>query len=298
MLLPPEEASLFISLYQSLIGFAAGRLGGIAGIVDVKTFRSASNEARAKARDRLLDNISLINTFIEENPDGFREKELFYITKWERSVRGDFIVERDLKNYTIFLNDESPPKAYGVLGLTDEIVDIIPCPLPVFVSAVLLPWKDRIVCDGLISIYNIAFGGGIRKGFEESYRQARAQGIITSLEPGWLPELPKPARPPKTPAIERFLKKKCPKTVAEFKQKYGPPRTEMQGKTAREYSLWSVEGTPVLDIDYLMVYPNIIKGQILYVYAKDGKITHIAVVDRTQWQKGDFKPPDGQRLMR
>ena len=52
-----------------------------------------------------------------------------------------------------------------------------------------------------------------------------------------------------------------------------------------------MKGTPVLDIDYLMVYPNIIKGQILYVYARDGKITHIAVVDRTQWQKGDFKPP-------
>ena len=73
MLLPPEEAILFLSLYPSLIGFAAGRLGGVAGIVDVKTFRSASNRARVKARDRLLDNISLINAFIDENPDGFSE---------------------------------------------------------------------------------------------------------------------------------------------------------------------------------------------------------------------------------
>jgi len=43
MLLPPEEAILFLSLCPSLIGFAAGRLGGVAGIVDVKTFRSTSS---------------------------------------------------------------------------------------------------------------------------------------------------------------------------------------------------------------------------------------------------------------
>jgi len=298
MLLPPEEAWLFLSLYQSLIGFAAGRLGGVEGVVDVKTFMSASLEARAKARDLLLDNISLINAFVEKNPDNFPEKELSYVNKWEHFVRGEFFIERDLNKYTIFLSEERPPKAYGVLGLTDEIVDMIYRPLPAFVSAVLLPWKGQIVCDGLISIYNIAFGRGIREGFTESYRKAKAQGIITSLEPGWLPKPPKPARVPKTPAIERFLKKKCPKTVVEFKEKFGPTRIEMSGTDARQYCLWKVDGTPVFDVDCVMVYPNIIKGQVLYVYAWDGNITYIAVVDRTQWRKGDFKPPDGQKLMR
>lgn len=187
MLLPPEEAILFLSLYPSLIGFAAGRLGGVAGIVDVKTFRSASNWDRIKARDRLLDNISLINTFIDENPDGFSEKELFNVTKWEDFVRGQFFVERDLKSYTIFINDQDPLKVYSVLGLTDEIVELIPSPLPTLVSAVLLPWKGRIVCDGLILVHNLAFGSGIRSNLAELYRQAKAQGIITSLEPGWRP---------------------------------------------------------------------------------------------------------------
>lgn len=298
MLLPPEEAALFLSLYQSLIGFAGGHLGGVAGIIDIKTFKSASAEAKAKARDKLLDNISLIDAFVEKNPAEFREKELFHVTKWEHFVRGDFIIERDLKNYTIFLNDKELPKAYGVLGLTDEIVDIVPYPPPVMVTAVLLPWKGQIVCDGLISTYSIAFGRGISSGFRNSYHQAKTQGIITSLEPGWRPEPPRPRPSPKTPAIKRFLKKKCPKTVAEFKQRYGPPRIEMTSEAAQEYGLWHVDGTPALDIDCLMVYPNIIRAQILYVYAKDGNITHISVVNRTEWQKGDFKPPNGQRLMR
>lgn len=150
----------------------------------------------------------------------------------------------------------------------------------------------------MISFYNITFGGGIRRRFKESYRQAKAKGIITSLEPGWRPEPPKPPRAPKTPTIQRFLRKKCPKTVAEFKEKYGPPRMEMTGPAAREYGLWHANGTPALDADRLLVYPNVIRAQVLYVYAKDGDITHVAVVDRTPWQKRDFKPANGHRLMR
>jgi hypothetical protein len=183
MLLSLEEAALFLSLYLSLIGFAAGRLGGVAGIVDVKTFRSASNQSRTKARDRLLDNIPLINAFIEENPDGFSEKQLFNVTKWEHFVRGGFFIEWDLMSYTVFLDDGEPPKSYGVLGLTDEIIELVPYPLPVMVSAVLLPWKGQIICDGLILVYAVVLGRGIRSNLAELYRQTKEQGIITSLDP-------------------------------------------------------------------------------------------------------------------
>ncbi len=184
MLLPEEESPIFISLYSSLIGFAAGRLCGVAGIIDAETFLRASNNDRAKARDKLLGNITLIDDFVDENPYQFPEKELSNVLKFKHFISDKFFIERDLKDYTIFLNDEDPPKAYGILSLTDEIIEMVPYPLPVFVSAVLLPWKGFIVCDGLILIYNVILGGGIRKNLKESYRQAKAQGIITSLETG------------------------------------------------------------------------------------------------------------------
>jgi len=182
MLLPPEEASLFISLYSSVIGFAAGRLGGIAGIVDVETFLHASYEARARARDKLLSNIALIDEFVHTDPYQFSERELTNLLKLQHFISGKFFIERDLKNYTVFLKDDEPPKAYGVLGLTDEIIEMLPYPLPVFVSAVLLPWKGQIICDGLILTYNIILGGGIKKNLKDTYRQAKELGIITSLD--------------------------------------------------------------------------------------------------------------------
>ena len=76
MLIPPEEAKLFFSLYPSLIGFAAGRAGGIDGINDTKTFRSATWEVKIQDRDYLLENIGLISNYINENPDEFRERDL------------------------------------------------------------------------------------------------------------------------------------------------------------------------------------------------------------------------------
>jgi hypothetical protein len=297
MLISPEEAKLFFALYPSVIGFSAGRSGGIKGIRDAGTFKSAPNEVKAQARDHLLKNIQLIKEYMDENPDGFREKELGYMSDWSLLIQGDFFVVRDLKKYTVFLSADDSNKVYGVLGLTDEISDILPPALPILIKAVLLPWKGQIIWDGLFSLYNITFGGGIKGSLWESYRQAKATGIITSLDPDWKPEKPTPAKKPKTPAIYRFLKKKCPKTVEEFKQKYGEPRKNLAGDVVREYSLWSIDGTPSIEADSLMIYGNIIRHRVLYVYAKQGNITCIFVVDPTDWGRSDFKPHKGQRLL-
>lgn len=297
MRIPPDEAQLFHRLYPSFIGFVAGQLGGVAGIRDANTFRAASNEARTEARDRMLDNIALIDDFVEENPDRLSERKLSHVSLWRHFVRGRFVVERDLRNYTVLLDDGRPAGAYAVLGLTTEIVEMLSVPMPALVEAVLLPWKGRVVCDGLIGSFNISMGGGIRRIYRETYREAKARGIIMSLDPDWQPPPEKPARKPKTPAIARLLKK-CPKTVAEFQLKYGEPRMDMAHTAAREYSVWSVGGNPALDIDYVMLYANIIRHQVLYVYAKDGNISHVAVVDPTDWRKQDFRPHLGNRLLR
>jgi hypothetical protein len=68
-----------------------------------------------------------------------------------------------------------------------------------------------------------------------------------------------------------------------LQQRFGEPRMDMANDAAREYSVWSVDGKTVLDIDYLMLYPNVLKHQVLYVYAKQGMITHVAVVDPADW---------------
>ena len=264
------------------------------GIKDLRSFQSASHQTKAKARDRLLENISLIDGFVEENSHGFQPDELsLVLVGWKRFVRGRFILERDLKEYTVFLSEDDPPKAYGVVALKSEFVELSPGPLPAFASAVLLPWKGRIVSDGLVGFTNISFGSGFKKRFRDSYREAKERGIITSLDPGWSPPLLKAKRDSKTPAIQRFLKK-CPRTVDEFKEQYGEPRMDMGGDLAQEYGVWKLDGAPAIEADYLMLYANVIKDQVLYVYSKEGRITNVAAVDPTDWHRKDFKPHKGR----
>lgn len=92
------------------------------------------------------------------------------------------------------------------------------------------------------------------------------------------------------PAIADFIKTRCPRTVLEFKERFGEPRMDMANEAAQEYSVWSIDGVPALETDYLMLYANVLKDQVLYVYATKGMITHIAVVDPTAWRFTDFVP--------
>ena len=78
-------------------------------------------------------------------------------------MAGQFYVFRELKKYTVFLSTTNPAIAYGVLALSQPFEDLIGPYLPVLTQTVLLPFKDKIVYDGLMSSYNISFGPGIRR---------------------------------------------------------------------------------------------------------------------------------------
>jgi len=94
-----------------------------------------------------------------------------------------------LKNYTIFIGEKS--QVYGVLGLYDNLDDLSPGrPLPTMVRAVLLPFKGKIVYDGMLEAYNIFIGGGIRTGLNEEYMAAKQNNrIVTTLEPEAAPQI-------------------------------------------------------------------------------------------------------------
>jgi len=61
-------------------------------------------------------------------------------------------------------------------------------PLPTYLKTVLLPFKGKIIYDGLIEGYNLFMGSGISASLRNTYRAAKQQGkIIESLDPDWKP---------------------------------------------------------------------------------------------------------------
>ena len=138
-------------------------------------------------------------------------------------MAGEFYVYRCLKKYTVFLTTGEPVVAYGVLSLMDSLEDLIGHRLPHLCKTVLLPFKGRIVYDGMLAGYNITFGSGIRRRLKESYDDAKErQGIITTLPP---------------PAVNLDRTKEQPTTrqrVARVRTKGSKPTTSEAARLAHD----------------------------------------------------------------
>lgn len=182
MLLTPPDAYRFFRLHRSLTFFVNQRLEAIPDCpAGPDVFSALAPEARLKVRNALLLHMCLIQAFADENPFHLPEDDLDVVRSWRHLVHSKFYVLRDLKKYTVFLSGETPSVAYGVLALSQPLDEVIGPYLPVLVETVLLPFKGRIVYDGLMTSYNISFGPGIRRSLSEDFKEAKERyGIVTS----------------------------------------------------------------------------------------------------------------------
>jgi len=189
MQLLPEDASLFFKLMPALQTFANQELQVVKKLNSIEQYHNISNEQRIKLRNAFYKKPELINNFVQENPFGFTVEELEIISGWKNFIAGDFYIERILKKYAIFIGDN---KVYGVLALTEPFRHVLGgMPLPIYIKTVLLPFKGKIIYDGLIEGYNIYFGSGVSTSISNLYQAAKLQGkIVESLDPDW--QLPEP----------------------------------------------------------------------------------------------------------
>ncbi|MEO0162130.1 MAG: hypothetical protein ABIL74_07645 [candidate division WOR-3 bacterium] len=183
MKLSKDDVELFYRMYHPLLVYVNKKFEMLDGVNSSDDIKKFSIDKINKLRDRLYEHPELIDSFVAENPLHFSSEELKIISCWKNYVKGNFIIFRYLKDYTIFLSvDEKIPKAYGVLALYSTFEEMVGSYLPIMVDTVLLPFNDKIIYDGILSPYSITFGGGLRRSFNDSYQQAKSQfGIITSL---------------------------------------------------------------------------------------------------------------------
>ena len=180
-----EAAGLFFKLMWALQFYVNSRLGLVSGVKSAEQYAQLSSEEKLKVREALWEHPELLDTFVADNPASLSPDELQIVQGWKRRVAGKFYILRFLKRYAVFLSTDKDARVYGVLGLYDSLADVMyGHPLPIMVEAVLLPFKERIIYDGLLMPYSILFGAGIRGDLNEVYQRAKQRGnIVESLEP-------------------------------------------------------------------------------------------------------------------
>ena len=177
MLVSADAAARFIKLYVRLLYYAGQQRDVLPPDMSYYEFLAEPWQVKMACRDTIYEPWPLIDEFLATQGDTLSVEELKIVGAWTRYISGTFLVLRHLKKYTIFLHSASPSNAYGVLGLTNDLEEFLPKPrLPISVKTVLLPYNGVVVCDGMISVYDIVFGPNMRSGFNEDYKNMKSAG--------------------------------------------------------------------------------------------------------------------------
>jgi len=192
MNLPPKDADLFYKLMWRLQFFVNQQLRIRPEVGSLEDYIALPSQEKLDIRDRLWAEASIIDDYVSKNPDGLSADDLAVVRKWKGFISGNFQIFRYLKGHTIFIGGGS--NVYAVLSITEPFQDVVHGhPTPINVEAVLLPFKGRIVYDGMLKMYPILFGKNIRADLNDTYMRAKQNGrIITTLEPDQV----SPATPP------------------------------------------------------------------------------------------------------
>ncbi len=183
MNLSTEDARLFFKLFFALLAYANRTLKVVPDVSNADDIRQAGVQGAQKIRDALYKHAELLDRFVAENPDDFSPHELQIIRAWQHRVSGEFYLMRYLKKYAVFMPTKKANHLYGVLGLYDSFETVLRGqPLPVALKTTLLPFKGRIIYDGILAPYSVLFGPGIRADLDATYKQLKEkEGIIEQL---------------------------------------------------------------------------------------------------------------------
>ena len=124
--------------------------------------------------DYLWSHIAVIEEYLAaaELPKEYAQ----IVAGWKQCKPGRYILERYLKKGSVFISAEDGA-VYMAKGLFSTWAEMLG-ESPVLLDAVLIPFRDSIISDGLVVPYRIYFGKGATEDFKEVYMNAKRNHTI------------------------------------------------------------------------------------------------------------------------
>lgn len=178
MHLSAEHAKLFYSTWMPLITWVNRELGVVPPFEVPSDRFPIDSQTVAVVRNAMWKRQDLLDRYVRENPMGASEVELSLVRGFEHRVAGQFMLLKHLAKSSVFLATSEPSRAFHVVGISNPILD--DQRVPILVEGVLIPFGDVITYDTLLSSYPVHIGPGMRRSFNEEYKEAKAAGAIVS----------------------------------------------------------------------------------------------------------------------
>ena len=174
MILEYSDVELFYELWFPLLDFV-NRKYRVCPETEIIDPEEGVDPSVAKAiADYLWTHIEVLEEYlaVAELPEEYVQ----IVAGWKRCKPGRYILERHLKKGSVFISAEDGA-VYMVKGLFSTWEEMLG-EAPVLLDAVLIPFRDSIISDGLVMPYQIYFGKGARADFREVYMAAKKNQTI------------------------------------------------------------------------------------------------------------------------
>ena len=177
MKVKPEDAELFYELFFPLLDYVNENFHVTAEKVRF-TGESIDPQDAYEVANFLWKRVQIVDDYLNEKKLPDERREIIY--GWKRCIPGTFILERHLKKGSVFISS-SMEDVYLVNGIIDSWNEMLHgVPTPVLLQATLLPFRNVIITDGLVSVSQIRFGRNYSADFKETYMTAKRNGSIKS----------------------------------------------------------------------------------------------------------------------
>ena len=186
MHLDAQEKGLFFKLFFDLLYCANKKHRIVTDFGDGRYPKSVDKQKAYQIREKLFENPGWFDEYLHDYGDELPEDERGILISWrDHFIADKFFVMRNLAKYSVFMSsgDENTTRLYGITGLTHPFADFFDRnTLPVVIDALILPFKGKIIYDGLFSTYHMSIGPNMRGELNWLYKTSKEKfGIIESL---------------------------------------------------------------------------------------------------------------------
>ena len=145
MLLSPDDAALFYRAWSALLTWVNDRRSIAPRFARPTPEHPLDPSLANKIKDVVWAEDALREEFLAEGSADLGPEERDLVASWTHRVSGNFVILKHLQKHSVFLKED----AYGVLGIYTPLEMMFPS-VPVFFEAVLIPFRDVIITDGLL----------------------------------------------------------------------------------------------------------------------------------------------------
>ena len=174
MKLEQSDAELFYRLWFPLLDFVNRKYRVCPETEWIDKRHGVDADAAKEIADYVWSHTGVIEEYLAGAE--LTKEHAQIVTGWKQCKPGRYILERHLKKGSAFISVEDGT-VYMVKGLVSTWEEMLG-DSPVLLDAVLIPFRNSIISDGLVVPYRIRFGKSAVEDFKEVYMNAKRNQTI------------------------------------------------------------------------------------------------------------------------